>query len=189
MERGVTSRYHGSKISKSQQSFLTETALCIVQRWKERMGFRLFLEWNHTQESHIWQFSSLFSVIFAEPRQIWQKIWDLEICYHGNVTSRLLISYWTTGFRQDKRRNLIIIIFFYFGYLFIYSFEGRNFGRTIVTLALTLLWMKKRKTKIMSVRICLRKKRKMTKKTFSMYGVTSHIPSTLAAVMRSLYIV
>ena len=117
---------------------------------------------------------------------------------HGLLRSRNLLPwqrdittsplYWTTGFRQDKRRNLIII-FFYFRYLFIYSFEGRNFGRTIVTLALTLLWMKKRKTKIMSVRICLRKKRKMTKKTFSMYGVTSHIPSTLAAVIRSLYIV
>ena len=83
--------------------------------------------------------------------------------------------------------------------MFIYLFEGRNFGRTIITLALTLLWMKKRKRKVMTVRICSRKKRKMTKKTFSMwkmtkktfsmYGATSHIPSTLAAVMRSLYIV
>ena len=49
--------------------------------------------------------------------------------------------------------------------------------------------MKKRKRKVMTVRICSRKKWKMTKKTFSMYGATSHIPSTLAAVMRSLYIV
>ena len=116
---------------------------------------------------------------------------------HGLLRSRNLLPwqrdtttspfYWTTGFRQDKRRNLTI--FFNSSHLFIYLFEGRNFGRTIITLALTLLWMKKRKRKMMNVRICLTKKRKMTKKTFSMYGVTSHIPSTLAAVMRSLYIV
>ena len=145
-----------------------------------------FISWvqSYSGKSYMTTFFALFCHICRTT-----VCWDLEICYHGNVTSRLLISYWTTGFRQDKRRNLIIIIVFYFRYLFIYSFEGRNFGRTIVTLALTLLWMKKRKTKIMSVRICLRKKRKMTKKTFSMYGVTSHIPSTLAAVMRSLYIV
>ena len=42
-ERGVTSRYHGSKISGSQQSFLTETAICIVERGKKRMGYSLFL--------------------------------------------------------------------------------------------------------------------------------------------------
>ena len=30
--RSVTSRYHGSQISGSQQSFLTETAICIIER-------------------------------------------------------------------------------------------------------------------------------------------------------------
>ena len=113
--------------------------------------------------------------------------WDLEICYHGNVTQRFLLSIE----RQvlDRIKDEISLFFFYSSYLFIYLFEGRNFGRTIITLALTLLWMKKRKRKVMTVRICSTKKRKMTKKTFSMYGVTSHIPSTLAAVMQSLYIV
>ena len=42
-ERSVTSRYHGSKISRSQQSFLTETAICIVERGTKRMGYSLFL--------------------------------------------------------------------------------------------------------------------------------------------------
>ena len=32
--RSVTSRYHGSQISGSQQSFLTETAICIIERLK-----------------------------------------------------------------------------------------------------------------------------------------------------------
>ena len=35
----MTSRYHGSKISESQQSFLTETAICIVKRWIKSTGY------------------------------------------------------------------------------------------------------------------------------------------------------
>ena len=38
-EKNVTSRYHGSKISESQQSFLTETTICIVKRWIKRTGY------------------------------------------------------------------------------------------------------------------------------------------------------
>ena len=41
--RSLTSRYHGRKISRSQQFFLTETAICIVERWKKRMVTVLFL--------------------------------------------------------------------------------------------------------------------------------------------------
>ena len=53
MERGSErSRYHGSKISGSQQSFLTETATCIVERWKKSMGYRPVSKCNHAQESH-----------------------------------------------------------------------------------------------------------------------------------------
>ena len=33
----MTSGYHGSKISGSQQSFLTDTAICIVERWKKKV--------------------------------------------------------------------------------------------------------------------------------------------------------
>ena len=40
IERSVTSHHHGSKISGSQQSFFAETAICIVERWKKRMGYR-----------------------------------------------------------------------------------------------------------------------------------------------------
>ena len=38
--RPVTSDYHGSKISGSQQSFLTETVIFIVERWQKSMGYR-----------------------------------------------------------------------------------------------------------------------------------------------------
>ena len=47
----VTSGYHGSKISGLHQSFLTETVICIVKRWKKRMGYRLVPECNYAQES------------------------------------------------------------------------------------------------------------------------------------------
>ena len=41
--RRVTSGYHCSKISGLQQSFLTETAICFVERWKKSVGAVLFL--------------------------------------------------------------------------------------------------------------------------------------------------
>ena len=37
----MSSRYNCSNISGSQQYFLTETVLCIVERWKKRMGYRV----------------------------------------------------------------------------------------------------------------------------------------------------
>ena len=47
----MTSRYHGSKISGSQQSVMTETAICVVKQWKEIMGYHFVPECNHTQKS------------------------------------------------------------------------------------------------------------------------------------------
>ena len=41
--RRVTSRYHGSKISGSLQSFLKEKGICISERWKNSMEYRFFL--------------------------------------------------------------------------------------------------------------------------------------------------
>ena len=38
----MTSRCQGSKISGSQQSLLTGTAICIVERWKKSKGFFFF---------------------------------------------------------------------------------------------------------------------------------------------------
>ena len=58
--RSVTLCDHGSKISRSQQSFLTEMAIGIVERWKKSMGSRLR---NHAQESH----TSLFFLFFSLP--------------------------------------------------------------------------------------------------------------------------
>ena len=61
--RGVTSCDHGSKISRSQQSFLTEMAIGIVERWKKSMGSRLR---NHAQESHTSLFFRFFSLPYLQ---------------------------------------------------------------------------------------------------------------------------
>ena len=56
----VTSSYHGSKISRSQQSFLRKTFICIVERWRKSMGYRFVSECNHTPEIHTCQFFRFF---------------------------------------------------------------------------------------------------------------------------------
>ena len=71
----MTSGYHCSKISGSKQSFLTETAIWIVERWKKSLGYRFVPECNHAQE-YMSTFS-LFSVIsaglgFVEIQKPWQ---------------------------------------------------------------------------------------------------------------------
>ena len=53
--RRVTSGYHCTKISGSQQSFLTETVICIVERWKKSMGYCFVPECDHVQESQTCQ--------------------------------------------------------------------------------------------------------------------------------------
>ena len=52
----MTSGYHGSKFSGSQRSFLTETAICIVERWRKSIGYRFVPECSLAQESHICHF-------------------------------------------------------------------------------------------------------------------------------------
>ena len=71
----MTSGYHCSKISGSKQSFLKETAIWIVERWKKSLGYRFVPECNHAQE-YMSTFS-LFSVIsaglgFVEIQKPWQ---------------------------------------------------------------------------------------------------------------------
>ena len=63
IERSVTSCDHGSKISRSQQSFLTEMAIGIVERWKKSMGSRLR---NHAQESRTSLFFRFFSLPYLQ---------------------------------------------------------------------------------------------------------------------------
>ena len=53
--RSVTSRSHGNQISGSQQSFLTETAIGIVERWKKTLGYRFGPDCNHAKNSHACQ--------------------------------------------------------------------------------------------------------------------------------------
>ena len=42
--------HHGSKISGSEQSFLTETAICIVERCKISMDYCFVFDCNHERK-------------------------------------------------------------------------------------------------------------------------------------------
>ena len=81
----MTSRYHGSKNSGSEQPFLIETAIRIDERWKPNYGLPF---WSC---SHVLVLQScsgksyvpiFFSAIFAEPRFVEIQ----KFCYNGNVT-------------------------------------------------------------------------------------------------------
>ena len=56
----MTSCYHGSKISGSQQSFLRETASCIDEQLKKSIVYRFVPNCNHAQKSHTCQFFRVF---------------------------------------------------------------------------------------------------------------------------------
>ena len=58
----MMSRYHGSKSFGSQESFLTETAIYTVKRWKKSMGYHFVPESSQAQESHTKM--SIFSFFF-----------------------------------------------------------------------------------------------------------------------------
>ena len=61
--RIATSSYHGSKLSGSH-SFLTETVICVFERWKEIVSYRFVSECNHVKESHTCQsFTFLLSYL------------------------------------------------------------------------------------------------------------------------------
>ena len=77
----MTSGYHGGTISGSYQSFLTQTAIYTVKRWKKSMGYCFVPECNHAQESHTCEFFLNFFPIFAGPRFVEIQ----KFCYHGNV--------------------------------------------------------------------------------------------------------
>ena len=59
-KRSVTTGYHGSKISGSQQPFLTEAAICIFEQWKKSMGYRFVPECNHAQGNNTLFFLHFF---------------------------------------------------------------------------------------------------------------------------------
>ena len=78
----MTSGYHGSKFSGFQRFFLTETAICIVERWRKSIGYRFVPECSLAQESHICHF---LSAIFAGPR-----FFEIPTFWQRDVTTSLL---------------------------------------------------------------------------------------------------
>ena len=70
----MISFYHGGKITRSQQSFLTETTICIVKGWKKSMGYHFVPKYNHEQESQTCQIFGLIILPYLQ---------DLGFCYPG----------------------------------------------------------------------------------------------------------
>ena len=76
------SRYYGRKFFLFQQSFLTETAICIVERWKKEWARPFcFCVQSCTGKSYMTTFSFFICRIYRT------KVVEIqEFRYHGNVT-------------------------------------------------------------------------------------------------------
>ena len=76
------SRYYGRKFFLFQQSFLTETAICIVERWKKEWATVLFLcAILHGKVIHDNFLVFFFCHIYRN------KVVEIQkFRYHGNVT-------------------------------------------------------------------------------------------------------
>ena len=70
----------------SVQSFLSEIAICIVERWKKSMTYSFVPESNHHTSRHAKVF--VFFLPFTGPRFVEIQ----RFFYHGNVMKRLLLS-------------------------------------------------------------------------------------------------
>ena len=65
-EEKCTSRSHGNQISGCQQSFLTERAIGIVERWKKSLGYRFAPDCNHAKDSHACQCIRFFFLPYLQ---------------------------------------------------------------------------------------------------------------------------
>ena len=106
----MTSRYHGIKISGSQESFLTWTTICIVERWKKSVGYRFVPECNRTQESQESHTCQFFRFSY--------HIWRTTVCrdpeillpWQRDVTTSPL----SIGLPFTDRSRLILTLFSFF---------------------------------------------------------------------------
>jgi len=108
--RGVTSRYHGSGISGFQQYFLTEMAICIVERWKKRMGY----QWSHGQEIHTCPFFRFLFFFWHICRTT--VCWDQEILWpwQRDITTSLLFTHLGTHHLVTRQCWVKILFMFLF---------------------------------------------------------------------------
>ena len=77
----MTSHYHGSKISGSQQLFLTDRTICIIEQWMKSMGYGFV-------PAAVMYRNVIHVIFFIICRTTFAQI--QKFCYHGNVTQQLL---------------------------------------------------------------------------------------------------
>ena len=89
-ERSVTSHHHGSKISGSQQSFFAETAICVVERWKKRMGYRFVQSAIvHRKVIHVISFFFRFFLTYLQDRGLLiSRNFATMVTWRNNLSSK-----------------------------------------------------------------------------------------------------
>ena len=82
-EEDLTSRYHGSKISGSQQSVMTFALSSDGRKlWVTILFLSAIMHRSHACQIFSFLFCLFFPAIFAGPRFVEIQ----KFCYHGNVT-------------------------------------------------------------------------------------------------------
>ena len=97
IERHVTSHYHGSYISGSQKSFLTKTAIFIIEQWKEKLELP-FCSWvqSCTAKSYIHFF--LFSLSYLQDHDLLiSRDFATMVTIFNVFSSLLLVCTWRHG--------------------------------------------------------------------------------------------
>ena len=72
---------------ESQQTFLTETAIFIVERWKKRLNYRFVPECSHALESHLSIFFG-FTAIFVGHSLLRSRTFATMVTQHFSVGIR-----------------------------------------------------------------------------------------------------
>ena len=105
--RSVTSPYHWSKFSGSQLFLLTETAICIVERWKKSMDYHFDPECNHAlmiikhaQESHTCQFFPFFCHFVC-----WDPGDDSSVLVYNIYTVYSNVGIYLTNKRKKEKKE------------------------------------------------------------------------------------
>ena len=92
--RGLMSRYYGRKSFWFQQSFLTETAICIVKRWKKEWATVLFLCAILHRKVIPDNFFVFFPVILTRPRLLRSRNFATRLRF----AKKLVVSSRNVGF-------------------------------------------------------------------------------------------
>ena len=85
---------------ESQQSFLTETAIFIIERWKKRLSYRFVPECNHALESYLSFFS--FSLPYLQDHSL----------LRSRTFATMVTQHFSVGIRFNGAETILNLIYF-----------------------------------------------------------------------------